>query len=39
MEEVRRTKHDIKNNMIYLQELLRLNPQEAEKYLREYMGM
>lgn len=24
--------------MIYLQELLRLNPQEAEKYLREYMG-
>lgn len=38
MEEVRRTKHDIKNNMIYLQELLRLNPQEAEKYLREYMG-
>lgn len=38
MEEVRRTKHDIKNNMIYLQELLRLKPQEAEKYLREYMG-
>ena len=38
IDEVRRVKHDMKNNMIYLQELLRLNPQEAEKYLREYMG-
>ena len=38
IDEVRRVKHDMKNNMIYLQELLRLKPQEAEKYLREYMG-
>lgn len=36
MDEVRKTKHDMKNNMIYLQNLLKVNPEEAEKYLEKY---
>ena len=38
MYEVRKTKHDMKNNMIYLQNLLKVNPEEAEKYLEKYIG-
>ena len=38
MDEVRKTKHDMKNNMIYLQNLLKVNPEEAEKYLEKYIG-
>ena len=28
----------MKNNMIYLQNLLKVNPEEAEKYLEKYIG-
>lgn len=38
MDEVRKTKHDMKNNMIYLQNLLKANPEEAEKYLEKFIG-
>lgn len=37
MDEVRRTKHDMKNSMIYLQELLKQNPDEARKFLNKYI--
>jgi len=32
------THRDMKNNMIYLQNLLKVNPEEAEKYLEKYIG-
>ena len=38
IDEVRRVKHDMKNNMIYLQNLLKANPEEAEKYLEKFIG-
>lgn len=38
IDEVRRVKHDMKNNMIYLQKLLEADPEEAEKYLIEFIG-
>ena len=38
IDGVRRTRHDIKNHMIYLQELLAENPDEAKKFLKEYLG-
>ena len=28
----------MKNNMIYLQNLLKANPEEAEKYLEKFIG-
>ena len=34
MDEVRRTKHDMKNSMIYLQELLKQNPVRGKKILK-----
>lgn len=37
MGEVHRIKHDMKNNMVYLQMLLKENPKEAESYLNDYM--
>ena len=37
-KEIRKAKHDMKNNMIYLQELLKNNPEEAKEYLNEYIG-
>lgn len=37
MGEVRRVKHDIKNNMIYLQRLMKSNPEEATEYLNNYI--
>ena len=38
IDGVRRARHDIKNHMIYLQELLTENPDEAKKFLKEYLG-
>ena len=38
IDEVRRVKHDMKNNMIYLQNLLKADPEEAEKYLEKFIG-
>lgn len=38
IDEVRRTKHDMKNNMIYLQNLMKTDPEEAEKYLEKFIG-
>lgn len=38
MDEVHRTKHDFKNSMIYLQELLDKNPDEAKEFLNQYLG-
>lgn len=38
MDEVRRTKHDMKNNMIYLQNLMKTDPEEAKKYLEKFIG-
>ena len=36
--EFRKMKHDMKNNMIYLQELLNSDPEKAKEYLEEYIG-
>lgn len=37
MGDVRRVKHDIKNSMIYLQRLMKSNPEKAAEYLNNYM--
>lgn len=37
MGDVRRVKHDIKNSIIYLQRLMKSNPEEAAEYLNNYM--
>ena len=36
--EFRKMKHAMKNNMIYLQELLNSDPEKAKEYLEEYVG-
>ena len=38
IQEVRRTRHDMKNNMIYLKELLNTDAEKARKFLDEYIG-
>ncbi len=38
IQEVRRTRHDMKNNMIYLKELLNTDAETARKFLDEYIG-
>ena len=38
IQEVRRTRHDMKNNMIYLKELLNTDAEKARKFLDEYNG-
>ena len=37
IQEIRRTKHDMKNNMIYLQKLLSVDADKAKEYLGEYI--
>lgn len=38
IQEIRRTKHDMKNNMIYLQKLLSVDTDKAKEYLGEYLN-
>lgn len=38
MNDVRRTKHDIKNQLLYLNELVKKDPQKAESYLEKLMN-
>ena len=38
IQEVRRTRHDMKNNMIYLKELLNTDAEKAREFLDEYIG-
>ena len=38
IQEIRRTRHDMKNNMIYLKELLNTDAEKAREFLDEYIG-
>ena len=38
IQEVRRTRHDMKNNMIYLKELLNTDAEKAREFLDVYIG-